>query len=100
MMIDEFRNLQDPTKAAPIKPAEYKLVEFVYTYHPLNLSKQAAASLYDEFGMLIFLDLLPRAKKAAKIEVDMKIARQHYEDKKRMYEAVGDWKSEEYDLEI
>lgn len=99
MMIEEFRKLQDP-KAEPIKPAEYKLVEFIYDYHPLNLSKQAAASLYDEFGMLIFLDLLPRAKKAAKIETDIKIAKQHYENKKAEYENLGDWKNEEYDFEI
>ena len=99
MMIEEFRKLQDP-KAEPIKPAEYKLVEFVYTYHPLNLSKQAAASLYDEFGVLMFLDLLPRAKKAAKAETDMRIAKQHYMDKAEEYTKLGDWKNEEYDLEI
>lgn len=99
MMIEEFRKLQDP-KAEPIKPAEYKVVEFVYTYHPLNLSKEAAASLYDEFGMLIFLDLLPRAKRAAKVESDLKIARQHYQNKQDEYQRLGDWKDEEYDLEI
>jgi len=99
MMIDEFRKLQDPKKE-PIKPAEYKVVEFVYTYHPLNISKQAAASLYDEFGMLMFLDFLPRARKAAKIKTDMRIARQEYENKKAEYEKLGDWTNEEYDLEI
>lgn len=99
MMIEEFRELQDP-KAEPIKPAEYKLIEFVYTYHPLNLSKQAAASLYNEFGVLIFLDLLPRAKKAAKLETDLKITYQEYLDKQDEYKRLGDWKYEEYDLEI
>ena len=99
MMIEEFRKLQDP-KVEPIKPAEYKLVEFVYTYHPLNLSKEAAASLYDEFGMLIFLDLLPRAKKAAKVETELKISYQQYRDMVRELERLGDWKDEEYDLEI
>ena len=99
MMIEEFRELQDP-KAEPIKPAEYKLVEFVYTYHPLNLSKEAAASLYDEFGTLIFLDLLPRAKKAAKIETEKRIAYQQYLDKQEEYSRLGDWKDEEYDLHI
>ena len=99
MMIEEFRALQDP-KAEPIKPAEYKLVEFVYTYHPLNLSKEAAASLYDEFGMLIFLDLLPRAKMAAKIETEKRIAYQKYLDKQAEYQRLGEWKDEEYDLHI
>lgn len=99
MMIEEFRKLQDPNKE-PIKPAEYKVVEFIYTYHPLNISKQAAAALYDEFGMLLFLDLLPRAKQAAKVETELKIARQHYQDKQGEYQRLGDWKFEEYDLEI
>lgn len=99
MMIEEFRKLQDPEKV-PIKPEEYKLVEFVYTYHPLNLSKQAVASLYNEFGMLIFLDLLPRAKKSAKLETDLKIANQHYQDKLKAYRRLSEWRYEEYDLEI
>lgn len=99
MMIEEFWKLQDP-QAKPIMMEDYKLVEFIYTYHPLNLSKEAAASLYDEFGMLIFLDLLPRAKKAAKVETDLKIARQHYQNKQEEYKRLGDWKDEEYDFEI
>lgn len=99
MMIEEFRKLQDP-KAEPIKPAEYKLVEFVYTYHPMNLSKQAAASLYDEFGMLMFLDLLPRAKKTAKIETELRIARSHYKAKMAEYNDLRDWSREDYDLTI
>lgn len=99
MMIEEFRYMQE-SKEKPINPRDYKLVEFVYTYHPLNLSKQAAASLYDEFGMLIFLDMLPRAKKAAKIETELKIAKQNYWNKSEEYNSLGEWENEEYDLEI
>ena len=100
MMIEEFRNLQDPRKKPPITNVEYKLVEFVYTYHPLNLSKEACASLYDEFGTLIFLDLLPRAKKAAKIETEKRIAFQEYLNKQDDYQRLRDWKDEEFDLHI
>lgn len=99
MMIEEFRKLQG-SEFEPINQENYKLVEFVYTYHPMNLSKEAAVSLYDEFGMMMFLDLLPRAQRAAKIETEMKIARAHYEAKKAEYENLGDWRKEDYDLTI
>lgn len=99
MMIEEFRKLQMP-ESDPIKLRDFNLVEFIYTYHPLNLSKEAAASLYDEFGLMIFLDMLPRAKKAAKLETDMRIARVLYEDKKREYETLADVTEEDFDLTI
>ena len=47
---------------------DYELIEFVYTYHPLNFSKQTCASFYNEFGMLIFKDLKARADKVAELE--------------------------------
>ena len=56
--------------------------------------------VYNEFGMLIFLDLLPRAKKAAKAEIEMKNAKQHYMNLAEKYNRLGDWKDEEYNLEI
>lgn len=43
---------------------EYKLIEFVYTWHPSNLSKEATASLYKEFGITLFKDMELRAKRA------------------------------------
>ena len=55
---------------------EYNLIEFVYNWHPCNLSKEAAASLYDEFGMVIFYDMEQRSKMA--MERDVAIRR--YED--------------------
>lgn len=98
MMIDEFRKLQEGNKS--IMMHEYKLVEFIYTYHPLDLSKETCAKLFDEFGLMIFLDMLPRAKKAAKVETDLRIARTQYENKMSEYTALRDVTEEDFDLTI
>ena len=47
---------------------DYTLIEFVYTYHPLNFSKETVARFYNEFGMVIFKDLKARADEAMKLE--------------------------------
>lgn len=60
MMKSEFDILVG--KDTPLE--EYKLVEFVYTWHPSNLSKVATASLYKEFGITIFKDMEQRAIQA------------------------------------
>lgn len=57
MMKSEFDILVG--KDIPLE--EYRLIEFVYTWHPSNLSKEATASLYKEFGITIFKDMEPRA---------------------------------------
>ena len=99
MMIDEFKVLQGE-QARPITQEEYNLVEFVYTYHPLNLDKQAAANLYNEFGSVIFLDMLSRSKAAAKLETEIRIARQKAKDLNNQYDDLRECKSEEWNLEI
>lgn len=46
---------------------QYKVIEEVYMWHPSirNTSgKDEVAELYKSFGMTIFHDMLPRAKKA------------------------------------
>lgn len=50
---------------------EYKLIEFVYNWHPCNFSKENVAAFYDAFGMTIFYDMEARAKAA--MEKDLKI---------------------------
>lgn len=48
---------------------QYKVIEEVYMWHPSirNTSgKDEVAELYKSFGMTIFHDMLPRAKKAGK----------------------------------
>lgn len=50
---------------------QYKVIEEVYMWHPsiLNTSgKDEVAELYKSFGMTIFHDMLPRAKKAHELE--------------------------------
>ena len=59
MMKSEFDILVG--KDTPLE--EYKLIEFVYNWHPSNLSKEAAASLYKEFGITLFKDMESRAKR-------------------------------------
>lgn len=64
MMKSEFDILVGKDTA----PEEYKLIEFVYTWHPSNLSKEATASLYREFGLTIFKDMEQRAIQAQVLE--------------------------------
>lgn len=68
MMREEFEQLLPANTAHDLTEEEYKQIEFVYTYHPLNLSKQDTADLYAKFGFGIFNDLLENANKAADYE--------------------------------
>ena len=99
MMYEEFKQLATG-QGKSITLEDYELIEFVYTYHPLNLEKQACAKLYDEFGKILFLDLLPRAKKAAKVEVELRIAKQKWSDINEEYIRLSDVSQEDYDLNI
>lgn len=50
---------------------EYSVIEEVYMWHPSirNTSgKDEVAELYKSFGMTIFYDMLPRAKKANELD--------------------------------
>lgn len=50
---------------------EYQLIEEVYMWHPAirNASgKEEVAELYKSFGIVIFYDMYPRAKKAKDIK--------------------------------
>ena len=87
MMMDEFKKFQGEN-ARPITSQEYKLVEYVYTYHPCNFSKEATANLYNEFGIIIFYDMFYTAKKADKAERKLQEARIKYEEAKQYYENV------------
>lgn len=50
---------------------EYKLIEFVYNWHPCNFSKENVAAFYDAYGMTIFYDMEKRSR--AGMERDLKI---------------------------
>lgn len=67
MMKSEFDSLLGKTS----KEKDYKIVEFVYNYHPLNFSKEGVANLYKDFGILLFKDLYERAEEARRLEEEM-----------------------------
>lgn len=55
---------------------EYQLIEEVYMWHPAirNTSgKEEVAELYKSFGIVIFYDMYPRAKKARDIEDNIRL---------------------------
>ena len=55
---------------------QYKVIEEVYMWHPSirNTSgKDEVAELYKSFGMTIFHDMLPRAKKAHREKLDAEL---------------------------
>ena len=69
MLRSEFDTLSKNTRRPDDN--EYKLIEFVYNWHPCNLSKENVAAFYDAYGMILFYDMEARAKAA--MERDLKI---------------------------
>ena len=69
MLRSEFdllsKNVRRPTDD------EYKLIEFVYNWHPCNFSKENVAAFYDAYGMTLFYDMEERSRAA--MERDLKI---------------------------
>ena len=69
MLRSEFdllsKNVRRPTDE------EYKLIEFVYNWHPCNFSKENVAAFYDAYGMTLFYDMEERSKAA--MERDLRI---------------------------
>lgn len=69
MLRSEFdilsKNVRRPTDE------EYKLIEFVYNWHPCNFSKENVAAFYDAYGMTLFYDMEERSRAA--MERDIKI---------------------------
>lgn len=56
---------------------QYKIIETVYMWHPSirNTSgKDEVAELFKSFGMTIFHDMLPRAKKAQELDEQLRVA--------------------------
>ena len=69
MLRSEFDTLSKSNKRPDDN--EYKLIEFVYNWHPCNFSKENVVAFYDAFGMTIFYDMEARSKAA--MEKDLKI---------------------------
>ena len=68
MLRSEFDSL---SKSKRPDDEEYKLIEFVYNWHPCNFSKENVAAFYDAYGMTLFYDMEERSRAA--MERDLKI---------------------------
>lgn len=82
-----------------VSDEDYKLIEFVYQWHPVirNVSgKDEVAELYKSFGMALFRDMEPRAKKAKEVEEQMTSCRLEIET---LTELLAAHKEEMKDLE-
>ena len=69
MLRSEFDTLSKSSKRPDDE--EYKLIEFVYNWHPCNFSKENVAAFYDAYGMTLFYDMEKRSRAA--MERDLKI---------------------------
>lgn len=61
-----------------VSDTDYALVERVYTFHPAiseTEGKRQIAELYVNFGMVLIMDMLPRAEVMAKKESELREAR-------------------------
>lgn len=76
----EFINkVAEITQKIPVVPdREYSIIEKVYTFHPAiseTEGKRQIAELYVNFGMVLIMDMLPRAEVMAKKEEELREAR-------------------------
>lgn len=74
---------------------QYKVIEEVYMWHPSirNTSgKDEVAELYKSFGMTIFHDMLPRAKKAHELD---ELLRNAQREVQRIQEEIANKQSED-----
>lgn len=65
-------------KIAVVSDTDYALVERVYIFHPAiseTEGKRQIAELYVNFGMVLIMDMLPRAEVMAKKESELREAR-------------------------
>ena len=70
MMLEEFNDYIDAYNMDAKRPNtdEYKLIEYVYTNHPCNMSKRQAAVIWCEFGIPIFKEMEQLAKRWSEID--------------------------------
>lgn len=70
MMREEFVKLVK----CEVTQAQYDVVEIVYAFHPSisnTKGKEQVAYLFVNFGMRVFLDMLPTAKQAQELELQI-----------------------------
>lgn len=75
----------------PISNEHYKLIEFVYMYHPCidsGIGKSQVATLYKMCGLQVFRDMEQTAKEAQTLEEDILKLRAQIESKRTKLEAL------------
>lgn len=82
MLREEF----DALCEKKLSDEDFKIVEFVYNYHPCNFDKEAMAKLVEEFGMAIIYDMIPRSEAAMEREL---LIRRLQQQKKAIEEAIA-----------
>ena len=74
-----------------INPAEYKDIEYVYTFHP-SISetdgKQQIVDLYKLGGIRLIRDMIPTAQEAERLENRIRMLNIKLDEAKREYEAL------------
>lgn len=78
MMKDEFTKLIT-AENHPRLNQDYSMIEYVYTWHPLQLTKEETALLYDKFGVGIFVDMYNTAARNEQLETESVSARAAYD---------------------
>ena len=76
------------TKNVSVSDDDFKVIEFVYTYHPAISEvqgKEQIALLYMTFGMTVINDMKPRALKARELESKIAKARADYDNAMKEY---------------
>ncbi len=78
-----------------VSASQYAIIEEVYTYHPCikNVEgKEQVATLYKFFGMRLIYDMLPTAREAKRLDLELRRARglvkqleSEYEELKKGY---------------
>jgi hypothetical protein len=92
MMKNEFEEMIGRS----VTDEEYQLIEEVYLWHPAIRSasgKEEVAELYKSFGIVIFYDMYPRAKKAKDIEKNIRMldkTREELVDKLKLLKMGGE----------
>lgn len=87
MLKEEFEKLV----GHEVPDEEYRIIEDVYTYHPVFDvfdAKQQCAALYNRFGFLIFMDMHASAMIQAKYENDRRAAANDFNERMKQ---IDEW---------
>lgn len=78
MTYTEFESRLDQSKRREPTDEEFGIITTVYNFHPSiseTLGKDQIADLYNNFGMMVIRDMLPRAEEMKVLESELLKAR-------------------------